>query len=89
MCESTSSLCESTQVGAFYEAYGFDAVLLVQYCGLNRMGKDDGITSQARSGTSLVNLNQLLRDLTSNGLSCVVRPTLKKKKLTLKKTQQP
>ena len=27
-----------TRVGDFYESFGYDAVLLVEFCGLNRMG---------------------------------------------------
>lgn len=32
-----------TQIGDFYECFGVDAVMLVQYCGLNAMGTGDSI----------------------------------------------
>lgn len=47
------------QVGDFFEAYGVDAVLLVEYCGLNPMG------GKAKAGCPKQNLQQTLDCLTS------------------------
>ncbi|PHJ22349.1 muts domain protein [Cystoisospora suis] len=51
------------QVGDFFEAYGVDAVLLVEYCGLNPMG------GKAKAGCPKQNLQQTLDCLTSEGFS--------------------
>lgn len=56
------------RVGEFFEAWGFDALLLVQFCGLNPMG--NGVP---RAGFPVANLRRALRDLViENGLSVVV-----------------
>nr|ACI13852.1 MutS-like protein [Toxoplasma gondii] len=54
------------QVGDFFEAYGLDAVLLVEYCGLNPMG------GKAKAGCPKQNLQQTLDCLTSEGFSVSV-----------------
>eukprot|EP00882_Tetradesmus_deserticola_P028740 GHRQ01032023.1.p3 GENE.GHRQ01032023.1~~GHRQ01032023.1.p3 ORF type:complete len:139 (+),score=76.94 GHRQ01032023.1:429-845(+) len=46
------------KVGAFYEAVGLDAVLMVEYCGLNFMGSNWEVP---RAGCPEANLLQLLR----------------------------
>ncbi|PFH37503.1 hypothetical protein BESB_039610 [Besnoitia besnoiti] len=53
-------------VGDFFEAYGLDAVLLVEYCGLNPMG------GKAKAGCPKQNLQQTLDCLTSEGFSVSV-----------------
>jgi hypothetical protein len=55
------------RVGDFYEAYGYCAILLVQYAGLNPMG-----TRLPRAGCPVVNLRRTLADLTDAGFSVVV-----------------
>jgi DNA mismatch repair ATPase MutS len=50
------------RVGDFYETFGYCAVLLVQYAGLNPMG-----TKIARAGCPAVNLRRTLADLTAAG----------------------
>ena len=47
-----------TRVGEFYEAYGVDAILLVEYCGLNPMG------GKARAGCPVRNIQATLDSLT-------------------------
>eukprot|EP00899_Mesostigma_viride_P008353 jgi/Mesvir1/17519/Mv08772-RA.2 len=53
--------------GEFYEVVGFDAVLMVQYAGLNPMG-----TSVPRAGCPRMNLRRTLEDLLDAGLSVAV-----------------
>lgn len=36
-------LCPSHQIGEFYEAVGFDGLVLCQYCGLNPMSPQTGV----------------------------------------------
>lgn len=55
------------QVGEFYETWALDSVFLVEYCGLNRMGRGG-----PRAGTPLVNLQSVLDRLTAVGFSVVV-----------------
>jgi ribosomal protein S6E (S10) len=55
------------RVGDFYETYGYCAILLVQYAGLNPMG-----TRLPRAGCPVVNLRRTLADLTDAGFSVVV-----------------
>ena len=55
------------RVGEFYETWGFDAVLLVEHCGLNPMGY-----RLPRAGCPRVNIQRTLDDLTAKGLRCVV-----------------
>eukprot|EP00943_MAST-04B_sp_MAST-4B-sp1_P002579 g2579.t1 len=54
------------RVGEFYEAFGIDAVLLVEHCGLNAMGM------KARAGCPIRNIQQTLDGLTNVGLSIAV-----------------
>ena len=56
------------RVGDFYEAFGFDAVILVQYAGLNPMGH----SGVPRAGCPHQNIAQTLRDLTKAGFTTVV-----------------
>ncbi|XP_020222408.1 DNA mismatch repair protein MSH1, mitochondrial [Cajanus cajan] len=60
------------RVGDFYEAWGIDACILVEYAGLNPFG---GLRSDSipRAGCPVMNLRQTLDDLTQNGYSvCIV-----------------
>ncbi|KAL2326618.1 hypothetical protein Fmac_025676 [Flemingia macrophylla] len=60
------------RVGDFYEAWGIDACILVEYAGLNPFG---GLRSDSipRAGCPVMNLRQTLDDLTRNGYSvCIV-----------------
>lgn len=52
--------------GKFYETYGVDAVMLVNYCGLNPMGQD------ARAGCPDANVQQTLNCLTDEGFSVAI-----------------
>ncbi|KAJ8601004.1 hypothetical protein CTAYLR_009337 [Chrysophaeum taylorii] len=54
------------RVGEFYEAWGYDAVMLVEHCGLNAMG------GRARAGCPWRNIQQTLDCLTRAGLSAAV-----------------
>ena len=54
------------RVGEFYEAFGLDAILLVEHRGLNPMG------GKARSGCPLQNVQQTINGLTEAGLSVAV-----------------
>jgi hypothetical protein len=54
------------RVGEFYEAFGVDALLLVEHCGLNAMGM------KARAGCPIRNIQQTLDGLTNVGLSIAV-----------------
>ena len=59
-------------MGEFYEAIGFDAIMLVEYSGLNPMGGVKGL-GVPRAGCPRNNLFQTLADLNDAGLSvCVV-----------------
>lgn len=55
-----------SRVGEFYETVGLDAVLLVQYAGLNPMG------NKAKAGCPIGNIQQTLDSLTEQGLSVAV-----------------
>lgn len=55
------------QIGEFYETWGIDSVFLVEYCGLNRMGKKG-----PRAGAPLANIQAVLDGLTQAGFSVVV-----------------
>ena len=55
------------RVGDFYETFGYCAVLLVQYAGLNPMG-----TKMARAGCPAVNLRRTLADLTGAGFTVLI-----------------
>ncbi|CAM9772584.1 unnamed protein product, partial [Chrysoparadoxa australica] len=54
------------RVGEFYETYGVDSLMMIQYAGLNPMG------SRAKAGCPLRNIQQTLDGLTGVGLSVVV-----------------
>ena len=54
------------RVGEFYEAFGIDAVMLVEHCGLNPMG------GRPRAGCPWRNVQSTLDGLTSSGLSVAV-----------------
>ena len=54
------------RVGEFFEAFGMDALLLVEHCGLNAMGQ------KARAGCPRSNVQQTLDGLTSVGLTVAV-----------------
>ena len=56
------------RVGEFYEALGFDAVLLVMHAGLNPMGT----AGVPRAGCPLVKVQETLDRLTHRGFSVVV-----------------
>jgi hypothetical protein len=58
-----------SQVGEFYETMGCDAVLLVEYAGLNPMGNSD----LPRAGCPIQNLLRTLRDLVEGAGLSVVR----------------
>lgn len=59
------------QVGAFYEAIGIDAVLLMEHCGLNAMG---GTQKEVpRAGCPEANLQQHLDQLVQGAGLDVVR----------------
>lgn len=56
------------QVGEFYETFGLDAVLLMQFCGLNPMGNRD----PPAAGLPLGNIRRTTRELVKEyGLSVV------------------
>jgi len=54
------------RVGDFYEAYGLDALMMVEHSGLNPMG------GKARAGCPVVNLQPTLDGLTAAGLTVAV-----------------
>lgn len=54
------------RVGEFYETYGVDALMLVEYAGLNPMGQ------KAKAGCPARNIQATLDSLTSAGLSVCV-----------------
>ncbi|KAL7531829.1 hypothetical protein ACHAXR_004263, partial [Thalassiosira sp. AJA248-18] len=54
------------RVGDFYECYGIDAILLVEYCGLNPMA------GKARAGCPWRNVQSTLDGLTNGGLRVAV-----------------
>ena len=60
-----------TRVGDFYECYGIDAIMLVQYAGLNPMG------GKARAGCPVRNVQNTLDSLTAEGLIVAVYEELK------------
>merc|ERR1719353_628899 len=54
------------RVGDFYEAYGLDALMLVEYAGLNPMSR------KARAGCPVGNIQATLDGLTCAGLTVAV-----------------
>lgn len=57
------------QCGDFYEAVGIDAVLLVQFAGLNPMGR----RKPPQAGCPKQNIRRVLADLVENAALSVVR----------------
>ena len=55
-----------TRVGDFYEAFGLDAILLIEYCGLNAM------VGKARAGCPIKNIQATLDCLTTSGFRVAV-----------------
>jgi hypothetical protein len=55
-----------TRVGDFYETYGLDAILLIQFCGLNPMG------NKCKAGCPIRNVQNTLDDLTAQGFHVAV-----------------
>ena len=55
-----------TRCGDFYETYGLDAILLVEYCGLNAMA------GKAKAGCPIRNVQATLDGLTSRGFRVAV-----------------
>ena len=56
------------QIGHFYEAFGLDAVVLMQFCSLNPMGA----RTPPQAGTQYQNIARTVRDLVVNhGFSVV------------------
>lgn len=55
-----------TRVGDFYEAYGIDAIMLVEHCGLNPMAL------KARAGCPWRNIQDTLDKLTNSGFRVAV-----------------
>ena len=55
-----------TRVGEFYEAYGIDALMLINYAGLNSMA------GAAKAGCPIKNIQATLDSLTTAGLSIAV-----------------
>ena len=55
------------QIGEFYETWGIDSVFMVEYCGLNRMGKRG-----PRAGLPLANIQTVLNKLTAANFAVVV-----------------
>lgn len=54
------------RVGDFYEAFGLDAIMLMEHCGLNAMA------SKARAGCPVKNIQATLDCLTSAGFRVAV-----------------
>ena len=63
-------LIHAMQIGEFYETVGTDAVMLVQWAGLNPMGRGD---TAPRAGCPVVNLERTLDDLVRQAGLSVVR----------------
>ena len=61
--------CGMLQVGEFYETLGTDAVMLVQWAGLNPMGEGN----PPRAGCPIANLRRTLHDLVEGAGLSVVR----------------
>lgn len=64
--EKYSNCIILTRVGEFYETYGIDAILLVEYCGLNSMA------GKAKAGCPKVNVHATLADLTNANFQIAV-----------------
>jgi len=73
------------RVGDFYETYGVDALMLVEYAGLNPMG------GKCRAGCPIANVQPTLDDLTAAGLTVAVYEEMgpaKERKLKERKLSQ-
>ena len=55
------------QIGKFYEALGIDALVLMEYCGLNRMGA----SGTPEAGLPIDSLHRYLPQLTAAGFTVV------------------
>ena len=64
-----TAICLAAQCGDFYEAVGTDAVLLVQFAGLNPMG----LKSPPRAGCPKQNIRKVLYDMVNEAGLTVVR----------------
>lgn len=58
--------------GDFYEALGYDAVMLVEHAGLNPMGGNDSKGGVPRAGFPVAAIHDRLRDLLHAGFSIAV-----------------
>jgi hypothetical protein len=67
--------------GEFYETFGVDALMLINYCGLNAMG------GKAKAGCPSKNVQQTLDGLTAAGLSVAVYEEVSE--IELAKKSQP
>lgn len=67
------------RVGEFYESAGYDAILLMQHCGLNRMGQT------MKAGAPVSNLRQTLDALLAAGWSIAILEELPTEALRGKK----
>jgi DNA mismatch repair ATPase MutS len=56
------------QNGSFYETIGFDAVMMVEVCGLNPMAPDKGM---AKAGLPIANVSKEIETLLHAGLEVV------------------
>ena len=64
--EKFSDCVVITRVGDFYEAFGIDAILLVEFCGLNPMA------GRAKAGCPIANIQPTLDCLTRSGFRVAV-----------------
>lgn len=64
----TASVVLPVQVGSFYEALGYDAILLVEHTGLNPMPIKRGMP---HAGCPLTNIRSVLAALVSQGFTVV------------------
>lgn len=64
--EKLSDCVVITRVGDFYECFGIDAILLIEYCGLNSMA------GKARAGCPIKNIQATLDCLTTSGFRVAV-----------------
>ena len=64
--EKFSDCVVITRVGDFYECFGIDAILLIEYCGLNAMA------GKARAGCPIKNIQATLDCLTTSGFRVAV-----------------
>ncbi|GMH41363.1 hypothetical protein BSKO_09273 [Bryopsis sp. KO-2023] len=72
------------KVGTFYEAVGFDAIMLVELEGLNPMGVGAGVP---RAGCQVTTIRRNLKTLTDNHLSVVVCEEVNQPRSSYKNTK--